>query len=54
VRFVQFYHTIGGFQPWHQHGDLKGGHAKNALATDLPLAGLLKDLKARDLRRTHW
>ena len=32
-----------------QHSDLKGGHARNALATDLPIAGLLKDLKARGL-----
>ncbi len=42
VRFVQLYHTTGGFQPWDQHGDLKGGHAKNALATDRPIAGLLR------------
>jgi hypothetical protein len=49
VRFVQLYHTTGGFQPWDQHSDLKGGHAKNALATDLPIAGLLKDLEARGL-----
>src|SRR4029077_11746917 len=27
VRFVQLYHTTGGFQPWDQHSDLKGGHA---------------------------
>jgi uncharacterized protein (DUF1501 family) len=49
VRFVQLYHTTGGFQPWDQHSDLKGGHAKNALATDLPIAGLLQDLSARGL-----
>jgi hypothetical protein len=49
VRFVQLYHTSGGFQPWDQHSDLKGGHSKNALGTDLPIAGLLKDLKALDL-----
>jgi Protein of unknown function (DUF1501) len=49
VRFVQLYHTTGGFQPWDQHSDLKGGHAKNALATDRPIAGLLEDLKARGL-----
>jgi hypothetical protein len=49
VRFVQLYHTTGGFQPWDQHNDLKGGHAKNAAATDLPIAGLLKDLEARGL-----
>jgi hypothetical protein len=49
VRFVQLYHTTGGFQPWDQHSDLKGGHARNALATDRPIAGLLRDLRARGL-----
>jgi len=49
VRFVQLYHTTGGFQPWDQHSDLKGGHEKNALATDLPVAGLLTDLQSRGL-----
>jgi len=49
VRFVQLYHTTGGFQPWDQHSDLRGGHAKNALATDRPIAGLLEDLRARGL-----
>ena len=49
VRFVQLYHTSGGFQPWDQHGDLKAGHEKNALATDRPIAGLLHDLKQRGL-----
>src|SRR5262245_45913266 len=38
VRFVQLYHTTGGFQPWDQHSDLKGGHARNAAATDRPIA----------------
>jgi hypothetical protein len=49
VRFVQLYHTTGGFQPWDQHSDLKGGHSRNALATDRPISGLLHDLKARGL-----
>jgi hypothetical protein len=49
VRFVQLYHTTGGFQPWDQHSDLSGGHARNALATDRPIAGLLHDLEARGL-----
>jgi hypothetical protein len=49
VRFVQLYHTTGGFQPWDQHSDLKGGHTRNAAATDRPIAGLLRDLKARGL-----
>src|SRR5262249_6407309 len=47
VRFVQLYHTSGGFQPWDQHSNLKGGHAANALATDRPIAALLQDLKVR-------
>jgi hypothetical protein len=49
TRFVQLYHTTGGFQPWDQHEDLKGGHGRNALATDRPIAGLLRDLNARGL-----
>jgi Protein of unknown function (DUF1501) len=49
VRFVQLYHTTGGFQPWDQHSDLRGGHGKNALATDRPIAGLLRDLQASGL-----
>jgi len=49
VRFVQLYHTTGGFQPWDQHSNLKGGHAANALATDRPIAGLLQDLETRGL-----
>ena len=33
VRFVQLYHTTGGFQPWDQHSDLERAArtAKNAL-----------------------
>ncbi|MBI3870492.1 MAG: DUF1501 domain-containing protein [Verrucomicrobia bacterium] len=49
VRFVQLYHTTGGFQPWDQHDNLKSGHEKNALATDQPIAGLLQDLKTQGL-----
>ena len=54
VRFVQLYHTTGGFQPWDQHSDLKGGHAKNALATDQPIAGLLQDLRAAGSWTRRW
>jgi arylsulfatase A-like enzyme len=46
---VQLYHTTGGFQPWDQQSNLKGGHANNARATDRPIAALLRDLKARGL-----
>lgn len=34
---------------WDQHGNLKAGHEKNALATDQPIAGLIKDLKSRGM-----
>jgi hypothetical protein len=49
VRFVQLFDTQGGFQPWDQHSNLLKGHSNNAARTDLPIAGLLKDLKSRGL-----
>jgi len=48
VRFVQVTHS-DAFVQWDQHSDLKKGHEKNALEVDKPIAGLLKDLKARGL-----
>lgn len=45
VRFVQVSHSY----KWDQHGDLKNGHTNNAAEVDKPIAGLLKDLKARGL-----
>jgi hypothetical protein len=45
VRFIQCTHSY----KWDQHGDLKNGHGKNAMEVDRPIAGLLKDLKARGL-----
>ena len=45
VRFVQVTHSY----KWDQHGDLKNSHARNALEVDLPIAGLIQDLKARGL-----
>lgn len=35
--------------PWDQHGKLIEGHTANALTVDQPVAGLVKDLKARGL-----
>jgi len=49
VRFVEVLCPNVGADRWDQHGDLKGGHSRNALATDKPVAALLKDLKARGL-----
>jgi hypothetical protein len=48
VRFIQVTHSDANVQ-WDQHGDLRRGHAKNAREVDLPIAGLLRDLKARGL-----
>jgi len=48
VRFIQVTHSDDKVQ-WDQHSDLLAGHSKNALEVDLPIAGLLYDLKARGL-----
>jgi len=48
VRFIQVTHNDNKVQ-WDQHSDLKAGHEKNALEVDLPIAGLLTDLKTRGL-----
>jgi uncharacterized protein (DUF1501 family) len=48
VRFVQVTHSDGEVQ-WDQHGALFKGHTKNAGEVDKPIAGFLKDLKARGL-----
>jgi hypothetical protein len=53
VRFVQVYHTQtsrrSSCQLWDQHGGLRKELAANCAATDLPIAGLLTDLKSRGL-----
>jgi hypothetical protein len=50
VRFVEITCPPGASNgAWDQHGNLKGGHEKNALDTDQAIAGLIKDLKARGL-----
>jgi hypothetical protein len=49
VRFLELLCPNLGFDRWDQHSNLKGGHEANALAVDKPIAGLLKDLKARGL-----
>ncbi len=53
-RGVRFIHVDCGSDAksvghWDQHGKIKEGHAKNALRTDKPVAGLIKDLKQRGL-----
>ena len=45
VRFIQCTHSY----KWDQHSDLFEKHTQNAAEVDKPIAGLLKDLKARGL-----
>jgi hypothetical protein len=45
VRFIQCTHSY----KWDQHDQLKELHAKNAKEVDLPISGLLHDLKVRGL-----
>lgn len=47
VRFVQLYHGAGS--KWDAHSKIESNHGKNCFATDQPIAGLLRDLKARGL-----
>ena len=49
VRFVQIQHGGGGAGAWDAHGKLKQNHAKNALAVDQPIGGLLVDLDRRGM-----
>jgi hypothetical protein len=50
VRFVEVMPpAVAGANRWDQHDKIKEGHEKMAGATDLPIAGLLADLKARGL-----
>lgn len=45
VRFIELSHGPG----WDTHGDLRAKLTENCAATDKPIAGLLKDLKRRDM-----
>ncbi len=47
VRFVQLY--SGGTNGWDAHKDVMSNHTELCGATDLPVAGLLRDLRSRGL-----
>jgi hypothetical protein len=52
VRFVQIYHGGAFGAPrinWDAHEDIVENHTRQAASMDRPVAGLLKDLKARGL-----
>ena len=47
VRFVQLYHGAGS--KWDAHANIEKNHTELCRAMDLPVAGLLRDLKSRGL-----
>lgn len=47
VRFVQLY--CGDTGGWDAHSDVVGNHGRLCAQSDLPIAGLLRDLKSRGL-----
>jgi hypothetical protein len=47
VRFVQLYHGAGS--KWDAHAKIESNHGQMCRSSDRPIAGLLKDLKARGL-----
>lgn len=47
VRFVQLYHGAGS--KWDSHADIEGNHRRLCGEMDQPVAGLIRDLKARGL-----
>ena len=50
VRYITLMHSTRAFgNLWDQHKDLYEGHKGNAAAVDVPIAGLLCDLKSRGL-----
>jgi uncharacterized protein (DUF1501 family) len=49
VRFIQIMHGDGAAGAWDAHSNLKQNHAGLAAQVDLPVAGLIKDLKQRGM-----
>src|SRR5436190_1548385 len=49
TRFVQIFHGGGGGGAWDAHSGIKANHGQLSSQVDLPIAGLLKDLKRRGL-----
>jgi Protein of unknown function (DUF1501) len=49
VRFVQIFHGGGGGGAWDAHAGIMANHGQLSSQVDLPIAGLLKDMKQRGL-----
>ncbi|MDQ6707640.1 MAG: DUF1501 domain-containing protein [Acidobacteriota bacterium] len=55
VRFIQLYHGGLGIQnidTWDAHENIRENHSRHANEVDVPIAGLLQDLKSRGLLDT--
>jgi hypothetical protein len=49
VRFIQVFHGGGGGGAWDAHSGIRANHGGLSAQVDLPIAGLLRDLKQRGL-----
>src|SRR5204862_2565517 len=49
VRFVQLFHGGGGGGAWDAHSQIRTNHGNLSAQVDLPIAGLLRDLKQRGM-----
>jgi hypothetical protein len=49
VRFVQVFHGGGGGGAWDAHAGIRQNHGSLSAQVDLPIAGLLRDLRQRGL-----
>jgi hypothetical protein len=49
VRFVQLFHGGGGGGAWDAHAGIRANHTQLSEQVDLPIGGLLRDLKRRGM-----
>jgi hypothetical protein len=49
IRFIQIMHGDGAAGAWDAHAGLRQNHAQLAAQVDLPIAGLIQDLKQRGM-----
>ena len=49
VRYVQVFHGGGGGGAWDAHSGIRANHSSLSAQVDLPIAGLIKDLKQRGM-----
>src|SRR5688572_7863203 len=49
VRFVQVFHGGGGGGAWDAHSGIRANHGQLSAQVDLPISGLIRDLKQRGL-----